>query len=59
MTTVLMLLILPISFLNLTHNNGSMDYVNSLLIAVAVTAFTVRHRIRKKDESKNEKTLSI
>lgn len=59
MTTVLMFVVWPMSVLNMTHVTSTLDPVNSFLVAVAVTVFSLRYRSRKKIENSNRKTLSI
>lgn len=54
-----MLVVWPISLLNMTNITHSMDPVNSLLLAVAVTIFSVRYSIRHKKNDQKKKTLSF
>lgn len=59
MFTLTMLIVWPVSLLNVTHITHIMDPVNSLLIAVAVTILFIRSRIRHRNNGNNKKTISI
>lgn len=59
MPVVIILVVWIISLLNIANITHSMDPINSLLLAVAVTIFSIRYSIRHRNNGNKKKPLSF
>jgi len=59
MPVFVMLVVWPFSLLNMTHVLNRIDPVDSLLLAVGATIFSLRHYIRHRNNGGRKKALSL
>jgi len=59
MPVFVMLVVWPFSLLNMTHVLNRIDPVDSLLLAVGLTVFSVRSYIRQRNNGDRKKALSL